>query len=312
MSEPKSEHRSKQPPSYQNNGRCGKGAELKSTLIPLELSKFPLPVKNVPIEHKKNNGGTGQKFTLSVANVPVEYQQNDDETDLKFTLMSFDKRTNPGEFALLKQYLQDARCEEPESFVNLKHAKVFKVNCDGFDSDDFKFGNCLMLHGTSFECSRKILSKGYKNSAFGYFGRGVYMTESIDMAVHYSVRKTLKYFTESLRGNNLKKTYVFVNQVSKPRNLMIEKYESYDKLKIKYEAPKHPFCKNVHQDSPDRKMKIDSEGRYHNKVPGLSLLDEYVADYSLVKPKFFIEIEPSGFDFEKYLKFKKYLFEKIN
>ena len=136
------------------------------------------------------------------------------------------------------------------------------------------------------------------------------MTESLDIAVHYSVRQTFK--NAILRRNNLKKTYVFVNQVSKPRSLMIEKYESYDKLEIKYEAPKHAFCKHMHQDSQDRKKKLDTEGNYHNKIPGLSLLDEYVADYSLVKPRFLIEIEPSGFDYEKYMKFLKYLFENIN
>ena len=217
--------------------------------------------------------------------------------------MPFDIQTDPFKFTLLQLYLQDARCEEPESFVNLKHAKIYKVNCDGFDSDDFKFGNCLMLHGTSFEGSRKILNEGYKNSPYGYFGRGVYMTESLDMAVYYSIRKTQNDYTEPIRGNKLIKTYVFINQVSKPSRLKIEKYKSYYRLKDNYTAPKNAFCKYVHQDSPDRKMNVDAEGRLYSyrKITGLNLGDEYVADDSLVKPIFLIEIEPSGIDYEKYL-----------
>ena len=54
-------------------------------------------------------------------------------------------------------------------------------------------------------------------------------------------------------------------------------------------------------------MKIDHEGRYDKKIPGLGLLDEYVADDSLVKPRFLIEIEPSGIDYEKYLNLNNFL-----
>ena len=186
------------------------------------------------------------------------------------------------------------------------------MNCDGFDSDDFKFGNCLMLHGTSFECSRKILNEGYKNSAYGYFGKGVYMTESIDIAMIYSIRKTLNNWKKPFCGRTSMKTYFFVNQVLESKSLKIEKYKSYHKLNNNYAALKHPFCKHMHQDSPDRKVKIDSKGRLHSnkKIPGLSLADEYVADKRSLKPRFLIVIEPSGLDYEKYLEYKKFLLEK--
>ena len=58
-------------------------------------------------------------------------------------------------------------------------------------------------------------------------------------------------------------------------------------------------------------MKIGTEGRYHKKIPGLSLLYEYIADDSLVKPRFLIEIEPSGIDYEKYLNLNNFLHNKI-
>ena len=137
------------------------------------------------------------------------------------------------------------------------------------------------------------------------------MTESIDIAVHYSIRKSSNNCYDYFSGSELKKTYVFVNQVSNPTNLKTEKYESYHTLRQKYAAPKHPFCKNVHQNSPDRIYKVDTEGRFHKMVPGLSLLDEYVADDSLVKPRFLIEIEQSGTDHVKYLNLIKFLLNRI-
>ena len=304
MIEQRVEHWSEESPALKKNRRCRsgkyikkKGDEFKSTLIPYEFSKF------------KNNA-------VSVVKLPEENQQNDNVTAEKFTLMPFDIRTDPSKFAILQQYLQNARCEEAESFVNLKHAIIYKVNCHGYDSDDFKFGNCLMLHGTSFDGSKKILNEGYKNSPNGYFGKGVYMTESLDMAVYYSIRKTLKDWTKSFRRKKLMKTYFFVNQVSELKSLKVEKYLIY---KLQYdngsnhEAPKHPFCKHMHKDSPDRKLTIDVEGRLytHKKISGLNLVDEYVAKNSLVKPRYLIIIEPSGLDYEKFLEFDKYLDKKI-
>ena len=299
IDKPRSEQGSEQQTAKQKNKSCccgneikEKSAEFKPTLIPLECSKFT-------------------KNTSFADNVPVKYQQSIDRTAQTFTLMPFNKQTDPCKFAFLKQYLQNAHCEEPESFVNLKHAKIYKINGDGFDSDEINFGKCLMLHGTSFECSRKILNEGYKSSAYGYFGKGVYMTESLDIAVQYSARKTLNDWNEEFCEDNIPTTYVFVNQVFKPKSLKIKKYASYHIMKNNCQPLKHPFCKHMHQDSTNRKMKMDTEGRYHIKVPGLSLLDEYVADDSLVIPRFLIEIEPSGFDFNKFTTMNDFWFNKI-
>ena len=46
-------------------------------------------------------------------------------------------------------------------------------------------------------------------------------------------------------------------------------------------------------------------------IPGLSLLDEYVVDDSLVKPMYLIEIEPSDTDYAKYLNLMNFLLYKI-
>ena len=254
---------------------------------------------------------TSTQNAVSADNVSAEYQQNNYGAAPKFTLVRFDYRTNPSTFALLQKCLQEARCEKPKSFINLKQAKIYEVCCDGFDPDNFEFGNCMMLHGTSLKRSRKILNEGYKNSACGYFGKGVYMTNSLDMAVYYSLRKTLKNWKDGFSEQELKKTYVFVNQVSKSKSLKIKKYKSYNRLADKYTAPKHLFCKYMHKDSPDSKMKEDNERKYYKKIPGLSLSDEYVADDSLVKPRFFIVLEPSSIDYKKYSSFNEFLVNKI-
>ena len=245
------------------------------------------------------------KFTenaLSAENAP-------EETTDEFTLMPSDKQANEEEFSLLKRCLQETRCEDPEPFVDLKHAKIYKIKCNtASDEPDFKFGNILMLHGTNFENSRKILKEGYESSHDGYFGSGVYMTESIDIAAFYSLRKTHKFEKLVYKNKNMK-TYVFVNEVAEPESLKVEKYGSYRRLKMNSALPKHPFCKYMHKDSPERKMEIDDEGRFNSdeKLSGLSLKDEYVADGSLIKPRFLIKIESPGFNYEKYINFHNYL-----
>ena len=255
------------------------------------------------------------KFTqnaLSADNVP-------EETTDEFTLLPFDKQVNEEEFSLLKRCLQETRCEDPEPFMDLKHAKIYKIKCNVEPGNpDYKLGNCMLFHGTSRKNSRKILKEGYENSAGGYFGSGVYMTESIDIAAHYSLRKTQQEeFFNSVCGNKSKKmmkTYIFVNEVAEPRSLKVEKYESYCSLSNNnYVFPKHSFCKYINKLSPERKIEIDDEGRFNSdeKMPGLSLLDEYVADSSLIKPRFLIKIEPSGFNSDKFDGFEKYLKENL-
>ena len=202
--------------------------------------------------------------------------------------------------------------------MDLKHAKIYKIKSYVESSDpDCKLGNCVLFHGTSRKNSRKILKEGYKNSTGGYFGRGVYMTESIDYAAHYSIRKagvTAKKLSKPTCVKKSMKIYIFVNEVAEPRSLKVEKYENYDILSNRnYAFPKHPFCKHMHKNSPDNKMKIDADGRFNSgeKISGLSLQNEYVADWNLIKPKFLIKIESSGFNYKKYRSFMEYLVENL-
>ena len=257
------------------------------------------------------------KFTqnaFSADNAPEKIDNKTDGFSLLPLEMYFKKLVNEEEFSFLEQKLQETRCEDPKPFMDLKQAKIYKIKCNVESGDsDYKLGNCMLFHGTSRENSRKILEVGYKNSAGGYFGRGVYMTESIDYAAHYSIRKTNSKIL--LTPNCVKKNmsfYIFVNEVAEPRSLKVEKYESYCSLSNNnYVFPKHPFCKYINKLSPERKIEIDDEGRFNSdeKMPGLSLLDEYVADCSLVKPRFLIKIDSSGFNNEKYSSFMKF---KIN
>ena len=149
------------------------------------------------------------------------------------------------------------------------------------------------------------------------------MTESVDVAAHYSIRKIYQEYREKLKPYALRlsketyvyknrkkmKTFIFVNEVAEPRSLEIEKYGSFRSLKMNNALPKHPFCKHMHEKSVDRKIEIDAEGRINSdeKLRGINLFDHYVAYSGLLKPRYLIKIESSGFDYEKYLSFEKYL-----
>ena len=64
------------------------------------------------------------KFTQNAKSAGIAPEE---KTTDEFTLMPFDKKANEEEFSLLKQRLRETRCEDPEPFVDLKHAKIYKV-----------------------------------------------------------------------------------------------------------------------------------------------------------------------------------------
>ena len=105
----RSEKRSEMPPAQQKYRRsCEEkdnkektAVKIKPTLIPVECLKFT-------------------QNPVSADNVTAKYQQENDETAQIFTLMPFDSKTNPSEFAFINQYLQESRCKDPKSFINLK------------------------------------------------------------------------------------------------------------------------------------------------------------------------------------------------
>ena len=112
------------------------------------------------------------------------------------------------------------------------------------------------------------------------------MSDCSDTAYIYSVPDY--YINDKFR------VFIFVNEVLGSNELKTFKYSSYNEIRREKKPPKSPFCKHMFQKSEHiakKRFKQDASGRlYRNKeVSKLSIMDEYVADQSLVKPRYLIE-----------------------
>ena len=177
------------------------------------------------------------------------------------------------------------------SNVSYSDFKVYKITKNQPSSVLNEKGKNLMLfHGTKKEYVDSILKEGFKNSKKGWFGKGVYMTECSDIAKHYSSNTSLIYST-SCRGLSC----VFVNEVLKSEKLRILKRDVRH-CDI-YTKPEHAFEKRVlkwNKQPAEEDYKEDALGRRYRNVgfpnPDCSQ-DEFIADESLVVPRYLIEFE---------------------
>ena len=149
-----------------------------------------------------------------------------------------------------------------------------------------KRNNLMLFHGTNSIGVERILKEGFKNSTKGWFGKAVYMTDCSYTAHHYSNKKCKD-------GND----YLFVNEVfdsDSPEIIQHGRYHEYMFGAIDCDfKPKHPFEKHVYEGSQqltEKDYKKDEQGRkYRNiEVKGISEEDEFVADESIVIPRFII------------------------
>ena len=149
-----------------------------------------------------------------------------------------------------------------------------------------KQSNLMLFHGTNSIGAKGILTEGFKNSTKGKFGKGVYMTDCSYTAWTYSINK-------SKDGCN----YMFVNEVLKSDNLQTFNYGEYSNmsgvLRHHDNKPKHQFEKHIFEGSQkltEKDYKKDDQGRkYRNiKVSIKSQNDLYLADESLVIPRYLI------------------------
>ena len=128
---------------------------------------------------------------------------------------------------------------------------------------------------------------GFKNSKSGYFGNGVYMSECSDTAFLYSAQ-----FSDSDNENN---TYIFVNEVMETEKLKDFRYNSYNTLERVSLYLIDPFRKYMFKRSPSIETKSyirDSKGRRYRNVAvnKWSIMDEYVANQHIVKPRYIISL----------------------
>ena len=147
-----------------------------------------------------------------------------------------------------------------------------------------KRGNLMLFHGTNYKGATAIFREGYKNSRFGWFGTGVYMTDCSTTAMNYAETSYHDH-------------YVFVNEVLRSETLQTFEHKTFD-LRYNHDAvPEYPFEKHVLMKSDqaaEKDYKEDDCGRKYRSVPNnyFSSLDEYVADESITIPRYLIKVEP--------------------
>ena len=162
-----------------------------------------------------------------------------------------------------------------------KEIQIYKVfRADQIKTVNKKSNNLMLFHGTSKEGVTGILKEGFRNSEKGWFGKGVYMTDSSETAFHYSRHSdwSARYY------------YVFVNEV-----LESEKLRTFTKPKYNNNVdtlPRHQFEKHFFKSSPqpteEEDYVVDSEGRRYVNTPMRGIFDEYVARARVTIPRYLI------------------------
>ena len=232
---------------------------------------------------------------------------DDDNSVWKYDGEEVDKSSE--EYIRLKLILQKARCEESKGTFEWESVDIWKLE-DTILPVSFEeySGNLMLLHGTSDINATEILKKGFVNSQYGYFGKGLYMTECSDMACHYSNRK-MSWKPES-RYETVTNC-IFYNEVIGSQYLDIKKYDSYMDLKNIFDHANHPFRKYMHKSSPETIKQFDyttdDQARYYRckKMTASSLADEYVADAVLIKPRYLIllKVKVDKKQYDSFLEF---------
>ena len=144
--------------------------------------------------------------------------------------------------------------------------------------------NLMLYHGTSVEGATGILKEGFRNSEKGLFGKGVYMTDCSEVAFSYAA---------SIANSGLSKSFIFVNEV-----LESEKMQSFehDVKNVKYGStkPNNQFEKHFNNSSPQPTKEdniVDLEGRRYVKIQVKNVLDKYLAEASVVIPRYLIVLD---------------------
>ena len=138
----------------------------------------------------------------------------------------------------------------------------------------------MLYHGTSRKGVTGILKEGFRNSEKGWFGKGVYMTDCSEIALSYSFNNDM----------NSSYRYFFINEVLKS--------EKHQKFKINLKdfkdastKPEHQYKKYTNMSSAQLTKKhyiVDYEGRKYFKTNEDNIFDEYIAEASVVIPRYLI------------------------
>ena len=168
---------------------------------------------------------------------------------------------------------------------NFKTIQAYKVidNNSPVKTVEEKCNNLMLFHGTSEKGATGILKEGFKNSEEGWFGKGVYLTHSSEVALDYCFRADM----------NSSERYFFITEVLESKKLRTFKHDFKD-VKDVSTKPEHQFEKYTDISSPqptkDDYMAGFEGGRYV-KTDEKNMFDEYIAEAKVVIPRYLVVLE---------------------
>ena len=190
------------------------------------------------------------------------------------------------EFKTVQEFFDKSRIFESvpdmEQVLNFCLFKVFENKPTKVKHQN----NLMLLHGTSEKYVNGILKKGFLNSEKGWYGRGVYMTDCVNIARNYSKSKfSSKY------------QCIFVNEVLESEKLQTFEFESILSIKdVNDVTDICQFHKHINRKSPqlvETEYKKDFLGRRYRNVACdfNNIQDEYVARSGVTIPRYLIAFE---------------------
>ena len=90
----------------------------------------------------------------------------------------------------------------------------------------------MLLLGKSLENLENILNNGFQNSVYWDFEPGLYITDSLNMAIHYSETK----YQKKKRKRYVQDDCIFVNEVLNSKQLQTECFDKFSVFR-KFENP---------------------------------------------------------------------------
>ena len=137
---------------------------------------------------------------------------------------------------------------------------------------DEKSNNFMLFHGTDSKGVKGVLKKGFRNSKYGWFGKGVYMTDCSDVAMNYCYIRNARAFLTHTKG------YIFVNEVIESEKLKTIKHEDFDFIDND-SKPENQFEKHVLKESQqanEKDYKEDVQGRkYRYTINNINILKNF-------------------------------------
>ena len=204
------------------------------------------------------------------------------------------------EFTFIENFVHATAPKTPTKRIQ-HHAKlrvhqIYKIdeNSEIEAARDAESGNLMLFHGTDKDGVYGVLKEGFENSPSGWFGEGVYMTDSSNMAYSYGWDKSL-YQHKSY-------VYFFVNEVYGSEGLQTIEHDYFYGLGRVATEIVHPFCKHIVRYTPqpddESDYRVDGQGRKYRNALHVrknllknSAFDEYVADESVVVPRYLVAID---------------------